>query len=273
MATFQFREKNVFYDIRGDEFHPVLVMLNGIMMSTKSWDPFVAAFSDKLRLLRVDFLDQGESDRMIKPYTQAVQVDMLLALLDHLKLERVHLAGISYGGSVAMQFAAAHPGRVEKLMLFNVTAKTTPWLKAIGDGWNAVAASRDGNAYYHIAIPYIYSPGFYNQHIEWMDARKDKLVPLFSDVGFLDAMIRLTQSAESHDVASQLPLMRMPTLVVASEHDFLTPPSEQRIIARAMPHAAFVMFEDCGHASMYEKPSLFVSTILGFVYEDGTYTI
>ncbi len=273
MSTFIHQDKTVFYDLQGDENKPVLLLLNGIMMSTASWEPFMPAFRNELRVLRVDFFDQGQSARMENDYTQQVQVNLLLALLDHLGLSCVHLAGISYGGSVAMQFAAAHPNRVEKLMLFNATAKTTPWLKAIGDGWNAVAESRDGNAYYHIAIPYIYSPSFYNRNLDWMEARKEKLIPIFSNPSFLDAMIRLTKSAESHDVEAHLPTLDVPTLVIASDHDFLTPPAEQRAIVKAMPNAELVVYEGCGHASMYEKPSLFVSTILGFILEDGQYTI
>jgi len=44
-------------------------------------------------------LDQGQSSKLLgETYTQAIQVETLLALIDHLKLMRVSLAGISYGG-------------------------------------------------------------------------------------------------------------------------------------------------------------------------------
>ena len=274
MATFQFNNYQVHYELDGDLNKPVLLLLNGIMMSTKSWEPFVEAFTDKTCLLRVDMLDQGESDTVKAPYTQAIQVDMLVALLNHLKLNKVHMAGISYGGSVALQFAKAHQDRLETLMLFNAVAKTSPWLKAIGDGWNAAAKTRNGEAYYNTTIPFIYSPAFYTNHIDWMEARKEKLVPIFSTPAFLDRMIRLTESAENHDVEAALPTIKVPTLIVASEYDFLTPPSEQIHIQNAMPHAQLVTFNDCGHASMYEQPELFVTTIVGFMQaKNHTYTI
>ena len=274
MPFFQFKDYQVHYEVDGNANKPVLLLLNGIMMSTKSWDPFVEAFTQTVQLLRVDMLDQGDSDTLKAGYTQAIQVEMLKALMDHLSLKKVHLAGISYGGSVALQFAKAHQDRLETLILFNAVAKTSPWLKAIGDGWNAAAKTRDGEAYYNTTIPFIYSPAFYTNHIDWMEARKEKLVPIFSTPAFLDRMVRLTKSAESHDVEAVLPNIKVATLIVASEYDFLTPPSEQIRIQKRMPNARLKTFNDCGHASMYEQPELFVTTIVGFMQASNhSYTI
>ncbi len=268
MSTFQYQDKTIYYQFEGDE-GPVLVLLNGIMMSVKSWEPFKEVFTKHCRLLRLDFLDQGQSSKMNEAYTQAVQVDVLKALVRHLNLKDLYLAGISYGASIALQYAVAHPKDVQRLMVFNGVAKTSSWLKAIGDGWNEVAKTREGLAYYHITIPFIYSPRFYQKQKDWMENRKKMLVEVFSNPEFLDAMIRLTVSAETHDTLADLPTVKIPTLIVASEDDYLTPPFEQQLIHEAMPNATLVYFPKTGHASMYEQPALFTSTILGFCFEDG----
>ena len=273
MATFKFNHKTVFYQCDGNKDDAALLILNGIMMSTKSWDAFVPSFTKNYYLIRVDLLDQGQTDKMTKEYTQALQVDLIKALLSELKLDQVHLMGISYGGSVALQFASRYPAKVNKLLLFNAVAKTSPWLKAIGDGWNEVAKSRNGLAYYHIAIPFIYSPGFYTKNVQWMEDRKALLVPLFSDASFLDAMIRLTKSAETHDVVDDLKHITMPTMVVASEHDYLTPVFEQEFLVSKLKNGQLITFNDCGHASMYEKPELFIATICGFLEDQETVKI
>ncbi len=270
MASFRFLDYDIHYTLDGDLNNPVLVILNGIMMSTKSWDVFIADFSQHFLVLRVDMLDQGLSSKCRKEYTQALQVEMLKGLLESLNYDKVHLLGISYGGSVALQFAAKYPAQLSKLLLFNIVAKTSDWLKAIGDGWNAVAMTRNGEAYYNITIPYIYAPTFYQERIEWMTERKALLVPLFSDPEFLDAMIRLTKSAESHDVSKDLSKIEVPTLIVSGSLDFLTPPFEQAAMARVMPNAHHLVFEGVGHASMYENPRLFVSTVLGFLLTEKT---
>lgn len=273
MATFTFNDKTVYYTLDGSKHNDVILLLNGIMMSTKSWEPFVSALTKNHRLLRVDFLDQGQSAKMDTDYTQKLQVELTLALLDHLNVNKVYIAGISYGGSVALQFAASHQDRIKKMILFNAVSKTSPWLKAIGDGWNQVAKTRDGLAYYNVAIPLIYSPNFYTKKLDWMENRKKVLVPVFSDPTFLDAMIRLTKSAESHDVNNALAEIAVDTLVVASEHDYLTPPFEQHYIVNHMPKATLITINDAGHASMYEKPELFTSLLIGFACEHPAYKI
>jgi pimeloyl-ACP methyl ester carboxylesterase len=267
MSTFVFQDKDIYYELDGEvsSDKPVLVLLNGIMMSTASWEAFKESFTEKAVLLRFDMFDQGQSAIMTSPYTQALQVEVLRALLDHLHIPTANIVGISYGASVALQFVIAYPKRVSHLILANGVAKTSSWLKAIGDGWNQVAKTRDGLMYYNITIPYIYSPQFYTTNITWMEQRKELLIPLFSNPQFLDRMTRLTISAETHDTLSDLPNITVPTLVIAGDSDVLTPRFEQERLVQEIPSATLIVFPNCGHASMYEQPELFVTTILGFI--------
>ncbi|MFK5883160.1 MAG: alpha/beta fold hydrolase, partial [Candidatus Izemoplasma sp.] len=206
MSTFKYQQYNVNYVVDGDliDNDGIIVILNGIMMSAKSWEMFIDSFSKHNCVVRFDMFDQGETSKLTEDYTQEVQVELLKALLIHLKVKKVNLVGISYGASVALQFVSKYQEFVKKMVVANVVSKTSDWLKAIGDGWNQVAASRNGEAYYNISIPYIYSPQFYTKNIKWMTDRKKVLVPLFSDKVFLDAMVRLTKSAETHNVIGDL---------------------------------------------------------------------
>lgn len=267
MSIFTYENNEIFYQLDGelDKDKEIIVILNGIMMSTASWEIFKEAFSKDNVLLRFDMFDQGQSAKLDYQYTQKTQVKLLKALLDHLSFEEVNVVGISYGASVALQFTAAYPKMVKKQVIANGVAKTSPWLKAIGDGWNQVAKNRDGEAYYNITIPYIYSPQFYTEQLEWMENRKRVLIPIFSNAIFLDAMERLTISAETHNVVSSLANMKNNTLIIASEQDYLTPVYEQRFIHSSLENSKLVVIPQCGHASMYEVPELFTSLVLGFV--------
>ena len=273
MAYFTFQDKNVFYTLDGDPSKDTLLILNGIMMSHKSWELFVPNLKAHFQVLRVDMLDQGESDKMEESYTQALQAEMLSELIKHIGLEKVHVAGISYGGNVALQLALNYADQVHKLVLFNAVARTSEWLRDIGRGWNKVASTRNGEAYYHVTIPLIYSPNFYSRKIDWLEKRKKTLVPVFSDPDFLDAMVRLTDSAESHDVFEKLNTIETPTLVVAADQDMLTPPHEQEAIVDKMPNARLITLRETGHASMYERPELFVTTLVGYLSHEDNYTI
>ncbi|MFH0993259.1 MAG: alpha/beta hydrolase [bacterium] len=264
MSTFNHEGKNVFYQTDGQG--KPLVILNGIMMSTKSWNPFVRSLSERNLLIRLDFFDQGQTDKCEgQSYTQDIQVELLVHLLDHLGLEKAAIVGISYGGEVALKFAIAYPDRVDRLVLFNSTACTGPWLRDIGRGWIAAGRTRDGRAYYQTTIPVIYSPHFYISKLEWMKKREQFLIPVFSNPAFLDAMERLTNSAESYDVKADLGKVKAKTLIVSAEEDYLTPVDRQQELYQLIPGAEWIKIPIAGHASMYERPLLFATLVTGFV--------
>jgi pimeloyl-ACP methyl ester carboxylesterase len=236
-------------------------------MSTVSWQSFVKSFSQYNRLILVDMLDQGNSSKLPgQSYDQSLQVEVIKALIDHLRLSKVYLFGISYGGEVAMKFALKYQERLERLLLFNTTSKTSPLLREIGYACNKAAS--DCQAYYSTTIPTIYSPQFFSRNAAWIEQRKSILLPLFSNPVFTDAMVRLTNSAEYHDVSDEVHNIHVPTLIVGCENDYITPLAEQHFLASQVPNSQMVIIPDSGHASMYEKPYLFTSLVLGYVLAD-----
>lgn len=262
MAYFTYLNKQIFYEDEG-KGEPIL-FLNGIMMSTKSWQPFVASMTKDNRFIRLDLFDMGQSARLDEFYTQALQVEVVKALLDHLKLSKINIMGISYGGEVAILFALKYQKHLRRLMLFNTTSRTNEWLRDIGRGWNRIGELLEGEAYYNITIPVIYSSNFYTENMDWMDQRKKLLVPLFSTKEFQDRMKRLVISAESLDASDEIHNILTPTLIVSSEYDQLTPLIEQKYLATKIKNSTHIIIPNAGHAFMYEKPLLFVSLVLGF---------
>ena len=147
MAELIFDGKKVYYEVHGNGGTPI-VLLNGIMMSTASWKPFIECMTKHNTLVLVDFFDQGQSARMTEDYTHSIQVELLNALLEELSgqlwYESFNIMGISYGGEVAVQFALKYPKRVRRLILANTCGRTSSWLRKIGDGWNEVAKTGQG---------------------------------------------------------------------------------------------------------------------------------
>lgn len=261
MARFVFQDKSIYYEEYG-KGRP-LVVLNGIMMSCASWKEFIGPFSANNRLILVDFLDQGKSDRMTgQEYDHAIQVEVVKALLDFLALDKVCLMGISYGSEVGMEFTLKYQERVERLLLFNATARTGPWLGDIGDAWNLAAS--DPDAYYLTTIPVIYSPSFYLKKNDWMTRRREALRPVFGSPDFIQAMIRLTNSSRNYDIAGEIHRITVPTLVVSAQQDYLTPLEEQQYICEHIPNSHHVIIPNCGHASMYEQPLMYAALVTGF---------
>jgi 3-oxoadipate enol-lactonase len=265
MSNFSYQGKQIFYAVDGTVGKPLLI-LNGIMMSTRSWTAFVPSLCAANRFIRLDFFDQGQTDKLPgQTYTQELQVDLVKALLDHLGIAKINLVGISYGGEVALRVALKYPNLVDRLVLFNTSPYTSPWLKEIGRGWIAAGKTRDGLAYYQTAIPVIYSPHYYESRLDWMERRKITLIPVFSNPDFLDAMERLTISAESYDVRKELAFVKAKTLIVTAEEDYLTPIDNQKYLYEKIQGSEWIKIPVSGHASMYERPLLFTTLILGFV--------
>lgn len=263
MSHFDFQGHQVHYRLIG-QGRPLL-LLNGIMMSTKSWAPFEAALCrGGNQLILVDLLDQGESQAMDAFYPQTLQADMLDALLDELGIASTAVFGTSYGGEVALNLAVKYPRRVNKMVLANTVARTNAWLKEIGEAW--ILAATNPEAYYNTTIPVIYSPDFYDRKSEWMKRRKEVLTKTaFASPDFLSRMERLTRSAESHDTRAKLGEIACPVLLISSQQDHITPPEEQQYLRDHIPGAELVLLPATGHAAFYERPDLFVSIVSGFI--------
>lgn len=267
MALLETRKGKVYYEIHGDN-DKTLMILNGIMMSSASWKPFVSYLVKHVKVVLVDFFDQGKSDYMEVAYDQTVQSDLVYEVIKALELSSVTLLGISYGGEVAMNFVTRYPGALENLILANTTAYTGKQLKAIGDNWIHAASTFDGKTFFKATIPPIYSTGFYESKVDWLDAREKMFDQLF-DMKWYEGFIRLVRSAENHDERKNLKHFDVPTLVIGAEEDIITPVFCQRELVDSIPEAKFLVIENCGHASMYEKPVEFFSAVIGFVYTSG----
>ena len=169
---FAFRGKNIYYEATGQG--KPLVLLNGIMMSTLSWVPFVEAFArGGYQVLCVDLMDQGRSDAFDAGYGMADQADMVLALMDSLNLPRFSLLGTSYGGALALQIACQAPERVERLLLSATRCYTDPLFRELCESW--IHASHDPQALYTSTMPLFYGATFQQQQSAWMAARRQLL--------------------------------------------------------------------------------------------------
>lgn len=262
MPKILIHNKNIYYETYG-KGEP-LVLLNGIMMSTASWSAFIKTFSKNYKLFLIDFVDMGQSDKAEGNYTQDIHVETLRELFHKLNLEKVNMIGISYGGEVAIQFAIKYGEILRSLTLANTTSYTFNALKDIGDCWDRAAATHDGSTFFSATMPHIYSPEFYEANIKWMKDR-EKLFKKTLTSEWYEGFRRLNNSSLEYDVRDELYKINMPTLVIGGEYDSLLPVRYQEEIHKKIKDSKMVIIKEAGHASMYEKPYEFSSSILGFL--------
>lgn len=262
MPFVEVNNKKMYYEVFG-EGEP-LVFLNGIMMSAASWHPFMDAFSGNCKMVLVDLLDQGLSDKADGPYTQDMHVEMLKDLFEKIGFEKVHLLGISYGGEVALKFALKYQHMLHSLILADSTSYTNELLHDVEEIWDYSASLNDGRIFFKATMPYIYSTEFYEENIKWLKAREKKFCEILTPEWYA-GFRRAIRSASNLNVTGELHKITVPTLIIGAEFDATTPLRYQEEIHKSIKGSKFVVIKGSGHASMYEKPYEFSSIILGYL--------
>lgn len=112
----------LFYTVAGPGSAPAIVFSNSLGTTHRMWDAIVDELSAEYRCVRYDTRGHGGSSRSSAPFEIADLADDLAALLDHLDLTRVHIAGLSLGGMIGQSFAMRHSARLAGLTLMATTA-------------------------------------------------------------------------------------------------------------------------------------------------------
>lgn len=106
------------YQEAGPADGPAVVLLHGLASDADTWDKAIDPLAAHgLRVLAVDLLGHGESDKPAGSYELTDFAASLAAFLDALALPSATLCGHSFGGALAMYFGTLHPDRVERLVL------------------------------------------------------------------------------------------------------------------------------------------------------------
>ena len=100
---------------------PDLVLVHGLGYARWGWEPLVPLLSRHHRVIVFDNRGIGASDVPAGPYTAALMARDVLAVLDASGAERAHVVGTSLGGMIAQELAAAHPARLDHLVLMSTT--------------------------------------------------------------------------------------------------------------------------------------------------------
>jgi pimeloyl-ACP methyl ester carboxylesterase len=103
---------------RGRKGAAAVIMIHGTASHLQSFDDWAVGLEDRFRVVRLDLPGHGLSGPdPAGDYSDERSIELLVALQDRLGITRASMIGSSLGGRIAWRFAAAHPGRTEKLVL------------------------------------------------------------------------------------------------------------------------------------------------------------
>jgi proline iminopeptidase len=265
----------IYYEVRGQGTGTPLIIANGgpgfdhaYLHCSDAWDRLAAGrkvvFYDQRGNGRSGDLKEGESCTLLD------EIADLDALRQKIGAEKFDLLGHSWGGYLAMSYAARHPERIERLIiadsaapkiqdtafLFNkIFPETTSrqdamaFAEALGDP-EAVAASL------HEYMTMIY----FNPEVRDREVARSAAFVYKQKVNRM-----LWTEAQNYDLNPELGKYKFPTLVITGRYDFNVAPSVAYGIHRAVPNSEFAVFEKSGHLPFCEEPDAFVTRVDSFL--------
>ena len=232
---------------RGDG--PALVFINSLGTDFRIWQDVVPAFMDRFRIVLYDKRGHGLSDAPPAPYSLDDHADDLIALLDHLKIGKAALVGLSVGGMISQRIAVRAPERVQAITLCCTAAKIgTPELWA-----ERIAAVENGgiDPIADNALQRWFTPLFRETRADEVAGWRNMLVrsPAHGYAGTCAAI-------RDADLRPDAGRIKAPTLCVAGDQDGSTPADVVKGMAELIPGARFALIDGAGHIPCVEKPAV-----------------
>jgi CubicO group peptidase (beta-lactamase class C family)/pimeloyl-ACP methyl ester carboxylesterase len=243
-----------------------LVLVHGHSFDRRMWDPQFAELSKHYRVIRYDLRGYGLSDLPAEG-RDFRHADDLVALLDHLKIPKAHVVGLSLGGFVVGDLLALHPERILSATIASSGVHEGPGSRKI-EGRELAARIAE--------IEQLRLEGIEGFKARWTAAlergagpRAEKIYPLLS------AMINDWSAWQPPHVEPALVLgpqaieliqakkPKMPVLWLAGANDYNK--AQEAKFAVVLPQMKTVVIPDAGHLSNLEQPEAFTKALREFI--------
>ncbi len=243
----------------------LLLLVHGFPLDHSMWHGQIGQFAATCRVIAPDLRGFGQSPVTDEPVTMATYADDLAALLDALNVtEPVCFCGLSMGGYIAWEFVARHRHRLGSLILCDTRAAADNEAARRTREQAARRVLKEGPDFLADGmIDKLFVKSTREQHPEII-TQTQQVIRSTSPVSIAAASRAM---AARPDVTGRLPDIDVPTLLLVGQHDAISPPSEMRRIATALPHATFVEIPDAGHMAPLERPDAVNAAIEYFLAE------
>lgn len=259
LHTVRIRDLDVRFRMDGPETAQVVMLAHGILTSHVMWDGVAELLAQRWRVLRYDLRGHGSTTVGQLPYAMSELALDAIALLDKLKIERVHFVGSSLGGMLGQWVGAHHSERIHSLTLANTTAvQSAPlaWEQRVN-----VAREAGLHPLVEPSLQRWFTPGFLRSNCPEVSKMRSiaSATPVDGFIGCATVVKDLTQ-------LHLLPRINAPTLVVAGEQDTATTPTEaQQIVANVC--GAKLILLPAAHQTAVECSKAFTAAWTSFIDE------
>lgn len=240
------------YQVMDAGVGPAIVFAHGFPLDHTMWNAQIAEFSKTHRVIAPDLRGFGGTDGNLYSVPMEQFADDIADLLAALQVEGpVTFCGLSMGGYIAFQFALRHPNWVAKLILCDTrSAADSPEAAANRIKMADIVTKEGPEPVLWVMMPKLFGPATYQSQPETVAAVRGMVMGT-----------KATAIAAAHrgmavrlDVTPQLPRLTFPSLVIAGEHDAISPAAEMKSFSEQMPNARFVVIPNVGHMAPMEDP-------------------
>lgn len=241
-------------------WRPPLLLFNGIGANWELAKPFLEALTSTTAII-FDVPGIGGSPRPLLPYRPSRLARLAAGLVAELGYAEIDVAGVSWGGGIAQQFAHQYPKLCRKLVL----AATAPGVTMVpGDPsvlWKMLTPRRyTDTAYMKRIAADVYGGAFRNDPS--LIGRHVAAVHGARNFGYLYQLLALAGWTSLPWLWS----LPQPTLVMMGRDDPLVPPVNGRILAALIPDAELRIIDD-GHLFIVTQPAQTAAAIEAFLTE------
>ncbi len=271
----------------GDAGHPTLLLVNGYTSQMIVWEPVLldALVAQGLHVVIYDNRDVGLSSKLdgqltdpmhvvqaMKtgasvdvPYTLSEMAADGMGLLDHLGIERAHIAGVSMGGMIVQTMAIEHPARVASLISIMSSPGDPNFGQPSPEARDALlappATERDQYIADSVRAKVWLSKKYYSE-VETQQRSASQFDRIFYPEGFTRQLSAVYASGDRSDRLHQL---SVPTLVIHGRDDELISPSGGERTAELIDGSRYLLVADMGHDLPGPLAPVFAEAIAGHI--------
>ncbi|WP_292930134.1 proline iminopeptidase-family hydrolase [Novosphingobium sp. PASSN1] len=272
----------IYVRVNGDLSGPCLplVYLHGGPGSGHAGLLPLTALADERAVILYDQLDSGRSDAPGDPRNWRVErfVDEIEAVRRALGIERWHLGGGSWGGTLALEYGARRPAALAGLIIQSPLVSTRSWIadanalrRRLPGQWQATLAACEGAAPPSLAQCAAADEAYFSRHV-WRAPRDPRItayraaLPAYAGNTVYNGMwgpteFRATGTLREYDGESLLARLEgRRTLFVAGEHDEARPETVSAF-ARRVTHALYRTIPGAAHAILSDAPGAYLPVI------------